>query len=68
MAAIKMDGKALAAKVKEEVGAQVAGMEQKPGLAVVLVGIYIPAGKPAGRYSHGAADAPADNGTVGDKR
>ena len=38
MAAIKMDGKALAAKVKEEVGAQVAGMEQKPGLAVVLVG------------------------------
>ena len=38
MAAIKMDGKALAAKVKEEVGAQVASMEQKPGLAVVLVG------------------------------
>lgn len=38
MAAIKMDGKALAAKVKEEVAAQVAGMEQKPGLAVVLVG------------------------------
>ena len=38
MAAIKMDGKALAAKVKEEVAAQVAGMERKPGLAVVLVG------------------------------
>lgn len=38
MAAIHMDGKALAAKVKEEVAAQVAGMEQKPGLAVVLVG------------------------------
>ena len=38
MAAIKMDGKALAAKVKEEVAAQVAGMECKPGLAVVLVG------------------------------
>lgn len=38
MAAIKMDGKALAAKVKEEVAAQVAGMAQKPGLAVVLVG------------------------------
>lgn len=38
MAAIKMDGKALAAKVKKEVAAQVAGMERKPGLAVVLVG------------------------------
>ncbi len=38
MAAIKMDGKALAAKVKEEVAAQVVGMEHKPGLAVVLVG------------------------------
>ena len=38
MAAIKMDGKALAAKVKEEVAAQLAGMERKPGLAVVLVG------------------------------
>ena len=38
MAAIDMDGKALAAKVKEEVAAQVAGMERKPGLAVVLVG------------------------------
>lgn len=38
MAAIYMDSKALAAKVKEEVAAQVAGMERKPGLAVVLVG------------------------------
>ena len=38
MAAIYMDGKALAAKVKEEVAAQVAGMERKPGLAVVVVG------------------------------
>lgn len=38
MAAIHMDGKALAAKVKEKVAAQVAGMERKPGLAVVLVG------------------------------
>lgn len=38
MAAIYMDGKALAAKVKEEVAAQVADMERKPGLAVVLVG------------------------------
>ena len=38
MAAIHMDGKALAAKVKEEVAAQVAGMERKPGLAVMLVG------------------------------
>ena len=33
-----MDGKALAAKVKEEVRAQVERMERKPGLAVVLVG------------------------------
>ena len=38
MSAILMDGKALAEKVKEEVGAQVAAMEKKPGLAVVLVG------------------------------
>ena len=38
MPAIAMDGKALAAKVKEEVRAQVAGMARKPGLAVVLVG------------------------------
>lgn len=38
MAAIYMDGKALAAKVKEEVAAQVVGMERKPGLAAVLVG------------------------------
>ena len=38
MAAVIMDGKALAAKVKEEVRAQVERMERKPGLAVVLVG------------------------------
>ena len=38
MAAVRMDGKALAAKVKEEVRAQVERMERKPGLAVVLVG------------------------------
>ena len=38
MAAIKMDGKALAAKVKEQVRQQVEQMEQKPGLAVVVVG------------------------------
>ena len=38
MAAINMDGKALAAKVKEKVAAQVADMERRPGLAVVLVG------------------------------
>ena len=38
MAAVVMDGKALAAKVKEEVARRVAGMEDKPGLAVVLVG------------------------------
>ncbi len=36
--AIVMDGKALAAKIKEEVRLRVEGMAQKPGLAVVLVG------------------------------
>ena len=38
MAAIVMDGKALAAKIKGEVAEQVAAMEHKPGLAVILVG------------------------------
>ena len=38
MSAVQMDGKALAAKVKEEVRRQVEGLQKKPGLAVVLVG------------------------------
>ena len=38
MAAIVMDGKALAAKVKERVRRQVEQLDRKPGLAVVLVG------------------------------
>ena len=38
MAAIVMDGKALAAKVKERVRRQVEQLDIKPGLAVVLVG------------------------------
>lgn len=38
MAAIVMDGKALAEKVKEEVRRQVEKLDRKPGLAVVLVG------------------------------
>ena len=38
MAAVVMNGKALAAKVKQEVKERVSQMEQKPGLAVVLVG------------------------------
>ena len=38
MPAVVMDGKALAAKVKEEVRAQVEQLDRKPGLAVVLVG------------------------------
>ena len=38
MSAIRMDGKALAAKVKEEVRARTAGMSRRPGLAIVLVG------------------------------
>ena len=35
MAAVVMDGKALAAKVKEEVRAQVERMERKPGLYLI---------------------------------
>ena len=38
MAAVVMDGKALAAKIKEEVRQKVERMERKPGMAVVLVG------------------------------
>ena len=38
MPAVVMDGKALAAKVKEQVRFQVEPMGQKPGLAVILVG------------------------------
>lgn len=38
MAAVVMDGKALAAKIKEGVRLRAERMERKPGLAVVLVG------------------------------
>lgn len=38
MAAVVMDGKALAAKLKERVRLRAEGMARKPGLAVVLVG------------------------------
>ena len=38
MAAIVMDGRALAAKIKEQVRLQVEKMERKPGMAMVLVG------------------------------
>ena len=38
MAAVAMDGKALAARLKEEIRQQVEQMPVKPGLAVVLVG------------------------------
>ena len=38
MAAVVMDGKALAAKIREQVRLRVEQMEQKPGMAVVLVG------------------------------
>lgn len=38
MAAVAMDGKALAARLKEEIRQQVEKMPVKPGLAVVLVG------------------------------
>ena len=38
MAAIVMDGKALAAKIKEEVRCEVDKLNKKPGLAVILVG------------------------------
>ena len=38
MAAVVMDGKALAAKIKEQVRLQVEQMERKPGMAMILVG------------------------------
>ncbi len=38
MSAVLMDGKALAARVKEEVRAEVSRMRSRPGLAVILVG------------------------------
>ena len=38
MAAIVMDGKALAVKIKEEVRCEVEKLDEKPGLAVILVG------------------------------
>ena len=38
MAATVMDGKALAAKIKEQVRLRVEQMERKPGMAMVLVG------------------------------
>ena len=38
MSAVMMDGKALAAKVKEGVRNQVEAFRSRPGLAVVLVG------------------------------
>ena len=38
MSAVLMDGKGLSAQIKEQVRAQVEGMSQRPGLAMVLVG------------------------------
>lgn len=38
MAAIVMDGKALAAEIKEDVRCQVEQLDRKPGMAVILVG------------------------------
>ena len=38
MAAVIMDGKALAAKCKADIAARVAGMQNRPGLAVIIVG------------------------------
>lgn len=38
MSAVKMDGKALAAKKKEEIREHAAKLRRKPGLAVILVG------------------------------
>ena len=38
MAAVLIDGKALAAKMKENVRAEAAALERRPGLAVILVG------------------------------
>ena len=36
--AILIDGKAISASVREEMKAEVAAMETKPGLAVIIVG------------------------------
>ena len=44
MAATRIDGKALAAKLKENVRAEAAVLPRKPGLAVILVG-YDPASR-----------------------
>lgn len=38
MAAIRIDGTALAAKVKMQVREEAAGLNRKPGLAVIIVG------------------------------
>ena len=38
MSAVFLDGKSLSARIKEQVRAQVEGMSQRPGLAMVLVG------------------------------
>ncbi|MBQ9115982.1 MAG: bifunctional methylenetetrahydrofolate dehydrogenase/methenyltetrahydrofolate cyclohydrolase FolD [Clostridia bacterium] len=38
MSAILIDGKAVSAKVRGEIAERVAGMEKKPGLAVIIVG------------------------------
>lgn len=38
MPAVQMDGRALAGRIKEQVRAQVEGMERRPGLAAVRVG------------------------------
>ena len=38
MAAVVMDGKALAAKIREQVRLQVEQMERRPGMAMILVG------------------------------
>ena len=38
MAATRIDGKALAAKLKEQVREEAAALSRKPGLAVILVG------------------------------
>ena len=42
--ATRIDGKALAAKVKAEVSVEAEQLSRRPGLAVILVGMTLPPG------------------------
>ena len=59
MAAIVMDGKALAAKIKEQVRLQVEQMERRPGMAMILVGGEPPPPRSTRRASGRTANSAA---------